>query len=121
MKRIVLLATAAAVMALAMALSAGIVAAQAPGPAQLVQRGWTCFDVSGPLGVHCQPPGADASDATIPLKVYDTQDPTAEQAPFLGTEILIREDLYHGQPCPQEGLEEYELLPNGYYACHHYG
>lgn len=68
-----------------------------------------------------QPPGADASDATIPLKVYDTQDPTAEQAPFLGTEILIREGLYHGQPCPQEGLEEYELLPNGYYACHHYG
>jgi len=44
------------------------------------------------------------------VKIFDTEDPTAEDADFVGTEILIRADWYHGQPCPQDGLEEYDGL-----------
>jgi hypothetical protein len=43
--------------------------------------------------------------------------------PFLGTELLIRDDLYNNQPCPQDGLDKYEDLSGEglpYYACHHF-
>jgi hypothetical protein len=99
--------------------------AQAHGisPAQLSDHGWNCFDVPG-LGVHCQPPGDGSSSATLTFLYFDTSDPNDEDAPFLGTEILVRADLYNGQPCPQEGLDEYTGLdlfggPEvDYYACH---
>jgi hypothetical protein len=92
-------------------------------PAKLVRAGWSC-DVIGE--VHCFPPATGASSASITVRVFDTSDPTATDAPFLGTEILIRADLYQGQPCPQDGLDEYHGLdlfggPEiDYYACHHY-
>lgn len=94
-------------------------------PAKRVNAGWNCFDVPG-LGVHCQPPGAGASSATLPTQVFEGSDPTASDAHFLGTELLIRADLYNGQPCPQEGLDEWVGLdlfggPEiDYFACHHY-
>jgi hypothetical protein len=96
------------------------VSAQGNGnsPKQLVDSGWTCFDVPG-LGVHCFPAGKNFGDPTIPIKYFDTTDPYASNAPYLGTEMLIRADLYKGQPCPQEGLATYHDLGNGYYACHH--
>jgi hypothetical protein len=87
-------------------------------PKQLVDSGWTCFDVPG-LGVHCFPPGKNFGDRTIPIKYFDTSDPYASEAPYLGTEMIIRADQYNGQPCPQEGLATYYNLGNGYYACHH--
>jgi hypothetical protein len=106
-------------------LSAGGVAeAHGVSPAKLGNAGWTCFDVPG-LGVHCQPPGSEASSASLSLLVFDTSDPGAGHAPFSGTEILIRADLYNGQPCPGEGADDYEGLdlfggPEiDYYACHH--
>jgi hypothetical protein len=119
MKRITLMVTVALVMALMMAVGAGSAGAQGNNPAHLSSKGWNCFNVPG-QGLHCQPPGAGNSSAAIPLKVYDTEDPEAEEASFLGTEILIREDLYAGQPCPQEGTASYTRLPFGYYYCHHY-
>ncbi len=99
--------------------------AHGSSPAKMVRAGWECQNVPG-LGVHCFPPGSAASSASIPVKVFDTDDPSATHADFLGTEILIRADLYHGQPCPQEGHDEYHGLdlfggPEiDYYACHHY-
>ena len=119
MKRMLMLTTVALVMALMMAVGAGAAGAQGNNPAHLKEQGWNCYNVPG-LGVHCEPPGGSTSSATTPLKVYDTADPADEEARFLGTEILLRPDLYAGQPCPQEGTDEYHLLPFGYYACHHY-
>ena len=88
-------------------------------PAHLTEAGWSCENVPG-LGVHCFAPGTVFGRPTVQVKVFDTADPTAEHAPYLGTELLIRDDLYAGQPCPQEGLDEWFLLPFGYRACHHY-
>ncbi len=105
----------------------GVGAADAHGvsPAKLARAGWDCQNIA-PLGVHCFAPGGDASSASITVSVFDTSDPAATHAPFLGTEILIRADLYHGQPCPQDGLDAYHGLdlfggPEiDYYACHRY-
>ena len=93
-------------------------------PAQLGNHGWDCFDVPG-LGVHCGPPGDGNSSATLNFLYFDTTDPGDESPTLIGTELLIRADLYHGQPCPQEGGGEYHGLdlfggPEiDYYACHH--
>lgn len=95
-------------------------------PAQLTQAGWTCMNVPG-LGVHCIGPGAFKSLSTVPVKVFDTADPGASDAPFLGTELLINDDIFNGQPCPQSEHGEYDFLPAAatgfpadYWACHHY-
>ena len=92
---------------------------------RLAARGWTCVPIPM-LGVHCFPPGAFASSPSISVLVFDTDDPNDADAAFLGTEILIRADLYAGQPCTAEG-GEYALLPASetgfpadYRACHHY-
>lgn len=91
---------------------------------RLSSHGWMCVPIPQ-LGVHCFGPGAFAASASVPVLVFDTDDPTNPAAPFLGTEVLIRADLYAGQPCPPEG-GEYTLIPASdfpvdYMACHHYG
>ncbi len=87
-------------------------------PARLAAAGWTCFDVPG-LGVHCMAPGDSWGSPTVQLLYFDTTSPTDADADFLGTESLIRADLYNGQPCPTQGLDDYFLIPPlGYYACH---
>ncbi len=117
-------AVVGAVMLIAATMASGTDVAEARGnsPAKRVAAGWFCENIA-PLGVHCFPPGSGASSASIPVQVFDTANPGDPDATFLGTEILIRTDLYHGQPCPQEGMEEYfdlsgEGLP--YFACHRY-
>ena len=110
-------------MAAAMTSGAGVAEAHGNSPAKRVNAGWNCINIE-PLGVHCFPPGSGASSASIPVQVFDTDNPLATNVTFLGTEILIRADLYHGQPCPQEGLDEYEgpipVGPDDYFACHRY-
>jgi len=110
--------------ALVFALVAGA-SAHGINPHRLSHAGWSCFNVEG-LGVHCVPPGTDATTARITLLVFDTSDPGDEDAPLAGTELLLRADLYRGQPCsaddggPYHGLD---LDMNGstdYFACHHY-
>jgi hypothetical protein len=58
------------------------------------------------------------------VRVFDTEEVSATEAEFLGTELLIHVDLYHEQPCPQDELTEYEDLRETaglpYYACHHF-
>jgi hypothetical protein len=71
---------------------------------------------------HCAPPGkASVADlivgtdvSSIVLRVF-TPDGT-----FAGIETLLRADLYAGQPCPQDSLVQWDFLPFGYYACHHF-
>ncbi len=83
---------------------------------QLERAGWDCSTVVAGEP-HCVSPSATfgdrlaAEDPSIPVMVFGAD------GSFLGTEILIREDLYAGQPCPQDVVLE---LPFGYVGCHHY-
>jgi hypothetical protein len=104
-------------------------AAQGVSPAQLKASGWTCFDVPG-LGVHCAAPGKGfpPTGAVVQLLYFDTTDPDSTDAAFLGTETLIRADIFlraPNRPCPrgEEGPNWFPIdfgAPFGvYYACHH--
>lgn len=105
-------------------------AAKGTSPAQLTKAGWDCFVPAPGDVVHCAHPGGLArvlsGDAeTMTFKVFDTTDPAATEAPFLGTELIIRADLFHGQPCPRDppSMQYTYLLPLlglDYFACHHY-
>jgi hypothetical protein len=99
------------VAALVAATACAVVAsAQADGvnPAQLAQAGWSCFlpPAFNP-NVHCAPPGQleaiEAGTARAGMFIaFATDDVNATSAPLLGTERLIRGDLFHDQPCPTD-------------------
>lgn len=99
----------------------GSVSAAGPQPGNLSDHGWTCFPVPG-LGVHCSPPGREFAppiqQATPILYWFGTLDPTDTNADFTGTELLLPHGQYHGQPCPQEGLDEWTDIGIAR-ACHH--
>ncbi len=91
---------------------------------QAQAAGWDCNPQILILGYfHCAPPGkpsvldminGDTSAAMIVLRVFNPD------GSFAGIERLQRADLYAGQPCPQDNLEEWDLLPFGYRACHNF-
>ena len=119
--------------ALLVVVSVAVASAQAKdggnSPAQLARAGWSCF-LPPPFNpkVHCAPPGqlervVAGTAAAATFLVFDTDDVTAESTSFIGTERLIRGDLYHGQPCPTDPpSHEYSwLYPRfgwDYYICH---
>lgn len=107
----ILIATMALLLALVGPASAGGV-----NPAQLQRAGWACLNVPG-LGVHCFPP-AQGGKAQPVLYWFDTTDPDATEADFSGTELLLFPGAYHGQPCPQQGQDEWTWIGFAY-ACHH--
>lgn len=92
-------------------------------PTELEQRGWTCFAPPVPDRVVCSrpsqgfptvadPPPADRP-ATFTFLVFNLA------GQFVGTEVLIRTDLYQGQSCESTG-EPYIFVPViGYYECIH--
>jgi hypothetical protein len=92
--------------------------------AQAQSAGWDCNPQVLIVGYfHCAPPGKPSvldmiqgttDTPSIVLRVFY---PSGE---FAGTEHLIRADLYEGQPCPQDNLVTWDLLPFGYRACHHF-
>jgi hypothetical protein len=94
-------------------------------PKQLSDSGWTCFNVPG-LGVHCSAPGQEwppTGPTAQLLYFFNTTDPTSDTPDFTGTETLLRDDLYRGQPCPTEASGEYMFLGDlgggaEYWACH---
>jgi hypothetical protein len=94
-------------------------------PKQLNEHGWTCFNVPG-LGVHCSAPGQEwppTGPTAQLLYFFNTTDPTSAVPDFTGTETLLRDDFYHGQPCPTTGSGEYNFLGDlgggaGYWGCH---
>lgn len=85
---------------------------------QALDAGWHCEIAIGLEHCTREPLEAMVADGapSIPVKVYHP-----ETHEFIVTEMLLRADVYGGQPCPQEGLDEWILLPFGYYACHHSG
>jgi len=118
MRRLLLSLVAAGAITVA---AVGSVSAGGPQPGHLGDHGWTCFPVEG-LGVHCAPPGrewAPPVEAATPLLYwFETMDPTDTEADFSGTEMLLPHALYHGQPCPQEELDDWADLGIAR-ACHH--
>ena len=121
MRRLILALVAAG--ALLLPITAGG-AAGGITPKQLSDQGWTCFFVPG-LGVHCAAPGQEwppTGPTAQLLYFFDLSANTAtwDQAGFYsGTETLLRNDKYHGQPCPTAASGEYNYLAGlGYWACH---
>lgn len=109
-----------------MAASEAAVTTQAAGLSAegLAARGWDCRPTPIPGRVACSapnqqhpalipgPPSPDDRPAAINLFVFDN-------GVFVGTNLLIRSDLYAGQPCRSTaGL--YRFIPRiGYYECLH--
>ncbi len=122
MKRL-LVVLAAAVAALAMNVAP---AAAGPDPDRLEQAGWFCFS-HVPEAVHCLPDGeavqsGEANTSTILTWGTGTGE-------FWGTELLVHEDTYKGQPCPQDEVDGEPTtyihlsdlgLPLPYFVCHHF-
>ena len=90
---------------------------------QAQAAGWDCNPHVLIVGYfHCAPPGgtsvaeliAGTDVPSIVLRVY------RPDGTFAGTEHLMRDDLYQGQPCPQDNLAVWDQLPFGYVACHHF-
>ena len=122
-KRVLLTIT----LALSTAAVAGI--ALAGGGATMAQAqaaGWDCnpqVQIGGYY--HCAPPG---KPSVLDIATGQTTAPSIElrvfnpDGTFAGTESLLRADLYQGQSCSQDNLQQWSLLdlPVDYYACHHF-
>ncbi len=110
---------------LALAVSAfGVAAAAATADgvtaAQLQAQGWTCRIPAGETLLNCRSPGSEpllAGPTEVNFLVFDANGTT-----FLGTEHLIRADLYAGQPCQGTPNGTYQYIPvgPGYYGCYHF-
>jgi hypothetical protein len=111
-------------------ISATQILAEGSGPGRLSEQGWDCFQPPPDFNpyIHCFPPGqlegvlsGEAKSAM--LIAFATTDLNATNADRLGSERLIRSDLYRGQPCPTDPpTYEYSwLFPRfgwDYYICH---
>jgi hypothetical protein len=94
-------------------------------PQDLEARGWTCRPSPvNPIRVTCShpnqlhpaqlpgPPPPPDRPASISLLVFDN-------GAFVGTDMLIRSDLYNGQPCRSTGGDYRFIARIGYYECLH--
>jgi len=91
-------------------------------PTELTSRGWTCFEPI-PNRVVCShpnqglPPFADPPPpdrpASFSFLIFD------DAARFVGTEILLRTDLYKGQICESTDRPYDFVAVIGYYECVH--
>ena len=85
--------------------------------AQLEEAGWLCFPVpiGGNAWIHCLRPLL-LGNPSVPVKVFSD-----DGMKFLGTELLMRYDIYSGQPCPQDNLNQWDFLGEPpYFACHRF-
>jgi len=121
----------AAVVLASVLFGTGIASADGSSPYHLQQVGWTCVNVPDNIpipnfvqGVHCFPPPLFDRFRTkvVIMLVFDTHDLNAQEARVLGTEIAMPADRYHGQPCPQNSLEEFLTAPGLplVRTCHHF-
>lgn len=117
--RLTTIATVTALLLLG--LLAGAAGAQGVSPDRLTDAGWDCFLIPE-LGIHCTEdasslePGPDfGTDDAVPVLVFDVADEE-----FLGTELLLHDRVFDGQPCPQDGGSYAAVAGGTYWACHHY-
>jgi hypothetical protein len=85
---------------------------------KMERAGYACFNDGPSNWTHCWRE-EKIGNPVIPIKVF-----SEEGSEFLGTELLLRDDKYAGQPCPRDGLDLWDHLDFGgglgYFACHHY-
>ena len=92
-------------------------------PTELVTRGWDCFQPPIPNRIVCgrpnqgrptvgNPPPDDRPE-TFTFLVFEGS------GLFVGTELLIRTDLYNGQLCESTGQPYIFRALIGYYECVH--
>lgn len=94
--------------------------------AQLERAGWTCIDQGADHPTPCFPDADAVFSGEVRTSIVKTFGPAGEE--FWGTEFLIHQDLYQGQPCPRDeveggdggyiDLEPIQGMP--YYVCHHF-
>lgn len=119
-----------AVLAAVTLLPAGQASAAGISPAQLARAGWDCILPPPEFNpnVHCAPPGALAEIISgeaqvVTMLAFATTDTASTDADLLGTERMIRADLFQGQPCPSDppSYEYSWLFPRfgwDYFICH---
>lgn len=120
-RRLIVTATA---LALAGALAAPVSAAgRGVSPDILQNAGWFCFPANNFL--HCVHDFGAIQEGEVVTSTVLAFDVSG--AEFLGTELLIHEDRYNGQPCPQDQVggesgSYVNLNPAGldYFVCHHF-
>lgn len=128
MRRLRLTVSALSALALASAMSAGNALAISSHLTldDAIASGWDCTPLVQIGGhYHCSPPGKQgvidiiAGTADSPSIVHTV---FRADGGFAGTELLIRADLFAGQPCPTDmWLPVPPWLPEpAYWACHHF-
>lgn len=88
------------------------------GAGQLERAGWFCYNTGPHNWVHClHLDKAVEGKPSVPVKVFSTN---GEE--FLGSELLLHQDVYAGQPCPQDDLDLWGISADApdYLACHHF-
>ena len=107
----------------AIALSAALMGA-APavaggqGSEQLERAGWFCYNTGPYNWMHCLRLEKVARGLpSVPVKVF-----SVDGEEFLGTELLLHQDVYAGQSCPQDELDLWGVAGDApdYMACHHF-
>ena len=91
-------------------------------PTDLTNRGWSCFEPI-PNRIVCSHPNQgfptvgtpppDDRPASFTFLVFDGT------SRFVGTELLLRTDLYNGQRCESTGQPYDFVTVIGYYECIH--
>lgn len=77
--------------------------------------GYFCFAAGPDSWIHCLR-AEKLGNPAVPVKVF-----SVDGQQFLGTEELLRYDIYWGQPCPQDGASTWDWLGDPpYFACHHF-
>ena len=77
-----------------------------PKPDRLADAGWTCFEHLEAW--HCGPNVDELFAGENPPRVTMLTwglDDAGEPDEFWGTELLVHDDVYAGQPCPQDPLQ----------------
>jgi hypothetical protein len=122
MRRITIIA---ALFAVVLAVTASTASSTGVSPSELEGAGWTCIVPLPGDNIHCAPPGGLArvvagTAETMTFLVFRPSD-----GEFIGSEHIVRADLFNGQPCPTDPpSRQYTyllpLLGLDYYACHRY-
>jgi hypothetical protein len=82
---------------------------------KLADLGYLCFNAGPSNWTHCLREDKFGHPA-VPIKVF-----SEDGSEFKGTEQLLRYDVYHGQPCPQDDLDQWDFLVDPpYFACHEF-
>lgn len=111
---------ATAVTAAAAAFVGGAPASDGHTAGQLQKAGWECVQPPGD-NVHCTKAIEElGTSPRLTFRVF-----SAATGEFLGTEMLIRTDVFKGEPCPtdppsRQYTDLRPILGLPYYACHRY-